>query len=314
MIPMTDTSAAPAVPELDLDALETTARAAAAMAPGDWFWRGNTDHEEPSLNCIVPSLGRVEVLGHCPVDRVRDSFEARDYIHRLEDCLGTLAEDVKERYLREWLWADEDYDVANTDSRLSVTDERNVKQPVRDLAVYEVARHRGLADSTPRTHEGIHRGNIVDVRSPIAQHLAAASADTVLTMIVRIRDLEGQLAHATSTARQEMARANVNGEGSATAHRKLEDATDAIQRVTEAAAFFDGILDDTFGGGPTEEYDIREEEKLANLSFASGMVKAALSGVHPENYVGSEQAQKDIRRPSRCIVLGSTTAEPGPSA
>lgn len=189
MSPMTE----PAAPALDLDALEATARAAAAMAPGPWFWRGNTDYDEPALSCIVPRLGRVEVLGHCPVDRVRDSFEARQYIGSLEDCFGTLAEDVKERYLREWLWADEDYEVANTDSRLTVTDERSVKRPVRDLVVYEVARHRGLPDDTPRTHDGIYRGDIVDVRSPIAQHLAAASADTVLAMIERIRDLESQL-------------------------------------------------------------------------------------------------------------------------
>ncbi|HEX9227768.1 MAG TPA: hypothetical protein VF885_14115 [Arthrobacter sp.] len=187
---MTDTAEEIAV---DLDALEATARAAVSMAPGPWFWRGNTDHEEPSLSCIVPSLGRVEVLGHCPVDRVRDSFEARQYIEDLENCFGTMSETDKEQYLREWLWADEDYEVPNTDSRLSVTDERNVKQPVRDLVVYEVARHRGLPDSTPRTHDGIHRGNIVDVRSPIAQHLAAASPETVLALVGRIRALEAQL-------------------------------------------------------------------------------------------------------------------------
>lgn len=191
---MTETPAAPAAPALDLDALEATARAAAAIAPGDWFWRGNTDYEEPSLSCIVPALGRVEVLGHVAVDREAGSFEAREYIRRLEDSFGTLPEDVKEQYLREWLWADEDYEVPNTDSRLTVTDERNVKQPVRDLVVYEVARHRGLPDDTPRTHEGIHRGNIVDVRSPIAQHLAAASPETVVALIERIRDLEGRVA------------------------------------------------------------------------------------------------------------------------
>lgn len=184
----------------DIDTLEQIALAAAELAPGPWFWRGNTDYEEPALSCIVPSLGRVEVLGHCPVDRVRDSFEAREYIDDLENCFGTLAEDVKERYLREWLWADEDYEVANTDSRLTVTDERNVKQPVRDLVVYEVARHRNLPDDTPRTHEGIHRGNIVDVRSPIAQHLAAASADAVLGLIARVRELESALAAQTVAA------------------------------------------------------------------------------------------------------------------
>lgn len=193
MMPMTETTVAPAAPSLDLDALETTARSAAAMAPGPWFWRGNTDYEEPSLSCIVPSLGRVEVLGHVNVDREADSFEAREYIRGLENCFGTLSEVDQERYLKEWLWADEDYEVANTDSRLSVTDERNVKQPVRDLVTYEVARHRGLPDDTKRDHEGIHRGNIVDVRSPIAQHLAAASPETVLALIARVRELEARL-------------------------------------------------------------------------------------------------------------------------
>ncbi|WP_043795091.1 hypothetical protein [Pseudarthrobacter chlorophenolicus] len=302
---MTDTAAAPAATALDLDALEATARAAAAMAPGPWFWRGNTDYEEPSLSCIVPRLGRVEVLGHCPVDRERDSFEAREYIRGLEDCFGTLAEDVKERYLREWLWADEDYEVANTDSRLTVTDERNVKQPVRDLVVYEVARHRGLPDDTKRDHEGIHRGNIVDVRSPIAQHLAAASADTVLALIARIRGVEADLAHATTTARQEMKRADVNGEGSATAHRKLEDAADTVHRVTEVTEYLDELLQGIDTCGPTDEDYIRHEEMLRSVSFASGAVKAALNGTAIDNYLGSEQAEKDILHPARCYFSGS---------
>jgi hypothetical protein len=313
MTAMTDTAAAPAATALDLDALEATARAAAVMAPGPWFWRGNTDYEEPALSCIVPRLGRVEVLGHCPVDRVRDSFEAREYIRGLEDCFGTLSEDVKERYLREWLWADEDYEVANTDSRLTVTDERNVKQPVRDMVVYEVARHRGLPDDTKRDHDGIHRGNIVDVRSPIAQHLAAASADTVLALIARIRGLEAELDHATRTARQEMRRADVNGEGSATAHRKLEDATDTVRRVTEATEYLDELLQGIDMCGPTNEDYIRHEEMLRSVSFASGAVKAALTGTAIDDFLGSDQAEKDIVWPARCFMLPSKVpaTEPG---
>lgn len=299
---MTETSAAPAAHALDLDALEATARAAASIAPGDWFWRGNTDHEEPSLSCIVPSLGRVEVLGHVHVDRVRDSFEARKHIDDLEDCFGTLAEDVKERYLREWLWADEDYEVPNTDSRLSVFT-GHVKVPARDLVTYEVARLRGLPDDTKRDHEGIHRGNIVDVRSSIAQHLAAASADTVLALIARIRELEADLAHATRTARQEMNRADINGTGSATAHRKLEDATDTVHRVTEVTGYLDELLQRIDTCGPTDEDYIRHVEMLRSVSFASGAVKAALSGTAIENYLGSEQAEKDILQPSRCYII-----------
>jgi hypothetical protein len=189
---MTETN----TPGLDIDALEATARAAANMAPGPWFWGGNTDHEEPSLNCIVPRLGRVEVLGHCPVDRVRDSFEARQYIEDLENSYGTQTEENREACLLEWLWADEAYEVPNTDSRLTVTDERNVKQPVRDLAVYDVARIRGLPDDTKREHDGIHRGNIVDVHSPIARHLAAASPETVLALIARVREQEQRIQEA----------------------------------------------------------------------------------------------------------------------
>lgn len=186
---MTENAAAPVAPRLDLDALEATARAAATLAPGDWFWRGNTDYEEPSLNCMMPSKGRVEITGHVPVDREAGSFEADLHLRRFKDLfsLSTTEEDAR-RHLDEWLWADRDYEVPNTDSRLSVTDERNVKQPVRDLAVFEVARHRGLPDDTPRTHSGIHRGEIVDVRNPVAKHLAAASADTVLALIGRVRE------------------------------------------------------------------------------------------------------------------------------
>lgn len=185
MTAMTETSA----PALDLDALEATARAAAAIAPGNWFWRGNTDYNEPSLSCIVPKLGRVEILGHVPVDREADSFEARLHLQEYRD-VWSVTDEQAAKHMEDWLWADKGYEVPNTDSRLSVTDDRHCKQPVRDLVVYEVARHRGLPDDTPRTHDGIHRGDIVDVRSPIAQHLAAASAETVLALIARIRDLE----------------------------------------------------------------------------------------------------------------------------
>lgn len=308
MTAMTETSAAMASPLLDLDGLETTARAAAAMAPGPWFWRGNTDYEEPTLSCIVPRLGRVEVLGHCPVDRVRDSFDAREYMRSFRDCFAVTDEQAEEE-LERWLWADKDYEVANTDSRLTVTDERNVKRPVRDLVVYEVARHRNLPDDTPRTHDGIHRGNIVDVRSPIAQHLANASAETVLSLIERIRGLEAQLAHATQVARQEMARADVNGEGSATAHRKLEDATDSIHRVEELAEYFDELLQGIDMCGPTDEDYIRHVEMLRSVSFASGAVKAALAGTAIDNYLGSDQAGKDILQPTRCYIFGPETAQ-----
>lgn len=189
---MTETTAAPATPALDLDALEATARAAATMAPGTWSWRGNTDYGEPYLSCIAPG-GRVEILDHVNVDREADSFEAQEHLREFKDLfsLSTTEEDAAE-YMEEWLWADKDYEVPNTDSRLSVYN-GNFKIPVRDLVVYDVARIRGLPDDTPRTHDGIHRGDIVDVRSPIAQHLAAASADTVLALIERIRDLEARL-------------------------------------------------------------------------------------------------------------------------
>ena len=56
-----------------------------------------------------------------------------------------------------------------------------------------MARHRGLPDDTPRTHEGIYRGDIVDVRNPVARHLAAASPETVLALITRVRELEAQV-------------------------------------------------------------------------------------------------------------------------
>ncbi|WP_230854492.1 hypothetical protein [Arthrobacter terrae] len=271
---MTETPETSSAPSFDLAALEATASAAAKLAPGNWFWRGNTDHEEPSLNCIVPSLGRVEILGHVPIDRVADSFEARQHLREFKDTF-MVTDDEAERHMADWLWADQAYDLPNTDSRLSVTDERNVKQPVRDLAVYEVARHRGLPDDTPRTHEGIYRGNIVDVRNPIAQHLAAASADTVLAMVERIRELEKQ-----------------------------------VQLVSEAAVYLDDLIGETYGGGPTNDDYVREAERLASLSFASGAVKAALNGVRPYDYVGSEQADKDVRQPFRCYVLSSTSANP----
>lgn len=192
MEPMTATIAAPPATALDLDALEATARSAAELAPGPWSWRGNTDYGEPYLSCMGPG-GRVEILDHVNVDRAADSFEAQKHLREFKDLfsLSTTEEDAVE-HMEEWLWADKDYEVPNTDSRLSVYN-GNFKVPVRDLVVYDVARIRGLPEDTPRTHEGIHRGDIVGVRNPIAQHLAAASPETVLALIARVRELEAQL-------------------------------------------------------------------------------------------------------------------------
>jgi hypothetical protein len=176
------------VPTLpDLDTLERLAREASELAPGPWYWRGNTDYEDPYLACNVPSLGRVEVLGHCPVPRTRDSFEAQEYIRKYRDTFRVTDAEA-EAELDRWVWADQDYEVPNEDLRLSVTSgPHNHKQPVRDLVTFEVAHHRNLPVDTPRTHEGIHRGTIIDVRAPIAQYLAAASADAVLDLIGQVR-------------------------------------------------------------------------------------------------------------------------------
>lgn len=176
---------APTLP--DLDTLERLACEASALAPGPWYWRGNTDHEDPYLACNVPSLGRVEVMGHCPVPRTRDSFEAKEYMRRFRDVVQ-LTDKEAEAELDRWLYADPDYAVPNEDLRLSVTSgPHNVKTPLRDHVSFEVAHHRGLPETTPRNHDGIYRGDIIDVRTPIAQYFAAASADAVLDLIGQVR-------------------------------------------------------------------------------------------------------------------------------
>ncbi len=43
---------------------------------------------------------------------------------------------------------------------------------MRKLAVYEVARHQGLPDDTPRDHPKIYRADVVDVRNKTARFIA----------------------------------------------------------------------------------------------------------------------------------------------
>lgn len=73
-----------------------------------------------------------------------------------------------------------------------------------------------------------------------------------------------------------------------------------ITTVQAAVSYLDDLIAETYGGGPDDEAYIREDERLRSLSFARGLVRAALEGIHPYDYVDSDRAAGDIVLPARC--------------
>lgn len=182
----------PAITDEDLAQLKATATAAAAIVPGPWSWRGNTKFGDPELSGWVPGKGRTLVMAHTEVPRTRADTRFDDGVSTLTEIYEISRAEATERIITEWLH-DGAGEIAK-DTRATFNTSENMMAVARENVVFEVARNQCLPDDTPATDPRIYRTEIVAVRNPLAEHLAAASASTVLALIERLHAAESALA------------------------------------------------------------------------------------------------------------------------
>lgn len=167
--------------DIDLDELEAKARAATT---GPWHWAGNTDTGEPYLATWIKGAGRCQVLSIGGEDRSLESREAREMRDDLIDCGYDDAE--TEAIVEDW--ATDMHGQPRRDPRLEfMTDLMLVK--ARDRVVYEVA-----PDATSRDDPRVYRADVVGIRHPDAEFMAAAHPAVVLALVEEVRAARNDLA------------------------------------------------------------------------------------------------------------------------
>lgn len=193
---MTSTTDAPAATHrLSNDALEALAVAAttaAAIVPGNWSWAGNTKYGQPELSAWVPGKGRTLVMAHTDVQRTRLDPRFDEGVASLREFRELSYAEAVEEMAAGWLRTG-DGELA-TDTRLTFNTAENRMIVACDNVVFEVARAQGLPEDTPASSPEIYRTDIVAVRNPLAEFMAAASASTVLELVERLRAAEARVA------------------------------------------------------------------------------------------------------------------------
>lgn len=171
------------MPEHTIDLAAIRAREA-ATEPGPWWWGGNVDsHGDVGLRGRGHGYGVVDILRASTEDiseedagKEWDTTGASDYIDR-------------DSYIQ---WRTE-----NPKSHLHVLrEDRLFIEPMRDRAIFEVARNQGLPDETPRSHPKVYRGDVVGVRNANAEFIAHARQDVpdLLAEIARLTEERDQYA------------------------------------------------------------------------------------------------------------------------
>lgn len=178
----------------DVEAIR--ARAAAAT-PGPWRWGGNVDHDDPRL------IGKGgDVFGHVPRERQRDDAECKRFASYLREqsisdgnggWQSYTDAEVEERVTDEWL--EDDYGNPNADNRLAFYGEPGpFYHCARDLAVFAVC-----PEATSRDDQRVYRADIIGLRNPNAEFIAAARQD-VDDLLAEVDRLNALLAEAAVNA------------------------------------------------------------------------------------------------------------------
>jgi hypothetical protein len=150
---------------------------AAAAAPGPWCWRGNVDCGDVWLGTYRPGLGLCHVMGHVPVERTENDRSFREYLEDLLDEQSRQA--ARDAYLRDA------YGEPIRDDWLSFGVD-GISVEARKLAVFEVA-----PTATDRDDPRVYRADVVGVRHPDAEFIAAARSDVdwLIGEVERLRGL-----------------------------------------------------------------------------------------------------------------------------
>lgn len=173
---------------------EIEARAAAA-SPGPWMWRGNVDHDDPTLCRIKQGWGRIEVLRHYPRTRKADDPAAKQYDDYLRDIsihdagtgeLRSYTEAERAELVRiEYL--EDEHGEPRTDPRLAFVDQEHWHAlDARDLAIFEVC-----PTAANRQDPRVYRADIVGVRHPDAEFIAHSreDIDVLLALLAQVEAL-----------------------------------------------------------------------------------------------------------------------------
>lgn len=149
---------------------------AEAATEGLWHWAGNVDTGEPYLATWIPGAGRCQVLSIGHEDR-STTGRAADAVRSYARENGLDPEEMVDE------WAHDQFGRPVKEARLwFMTDLLAV--PARDRVVYEVA-----PQATTRDDPAVYRADIVGIRHPDAEFIAAArTAVPRLVAMVRERD------------------------------------------------------------------------------------------------------------------------------
>lgn len=175
----------------DTPDVEQIRAAHAAATEGPYRWAGNTDYGDVRL------VGHgSEVFAIVPHDRTVDDPQSRALAEHLsmirekvDGEFRPLTDDEIAERVRQSIAYDEDWEQPPTYDALAFYVPGFAYEHARDNAVYEVTRYKDLPEDTPRSHEGIYRADVVDVRNPNARFLrdSWAYVDYLLGEVDRLR-------------------------------------------------------------------------------------------------------------------------------
>lgn len=254
--------------------------------PGPWYWRGNTDTDDPRL---VGGPGRHTVLVVMRRERQTSDRETKGFERYLRECDvsyvdadGKTAyrpytdEEIADQVETEWLhdpWGGPAYDL-----RLAFRDmDTNIMGYARDMAVYEVC-----PEATTRDDERVYRADVVGVRHPDAVFMEHARED-VPALLAEIDRLTAELARYAERldldAWERLEARLAAAETVCTIYGWCGNAEDSLKDKAATQAWMD--WHNTYGSPkPSPEWRQRIAELAARRDAIRAKTLAAIRGEH----------------------------------